>query len=114
MLWVAFIVTDGAAQVLFKNAATHLPEPSLTPDWLWLTATSLRVWAALGCLIIVFGVWMAILRRLPLATAFPMTASTYAVVVAASWILYGETIAPVQYFGTALIVAGVALMRPAR
>jgi drug/metabolite transporter (DMT)-like permease len=114
ILWIAFVAADGAAQLLFKSAAAHLPEPSLTLQWVLLTATSLRAWAALGCLVMVFCVWMVILRRLPLATAFPMTASTYVVVVAASQVVYGERIAAVQYLGVALIVVGVALMRPAR
>ena len=114
MLWVIFIALDAAAQILFKNAAVNLPEPAPTLEWLYLTVTSIRVWAALGCLAGVFGVWMTILRRLPLATAFPLTASTYVVVVVAAHILYGETIAPVQYAGIALIVVGVALLRPGR
>lgn len=114
MLWVIFVAMDGAAQILFKNAAVNLPEPAPTLQWLYLTVTSIRVWAALACLAGVFGVWMTILRRLPLATAFPLTASTYVVVVVAADLLYGETIAPVQYAGIALIVVGVALMRPGR
>ena len=114
VLWIVFIAADGAAQLLFKSAAGHLPDPSLTREWLVLAATTLRVWGALGCLLMVFLVWMAILRRLPLATAFPMTAATYVVVVAASQVVYGETIAPIQYLGVALIVVGVALMRPVR
>ena len=114
ILWLIFVAMDGAAQILFKNAAMHLPEPAPTLEWLVLVATSFRVWAALGCLAVVFGVWMMLLRRLPLATAYPITASTYVVVVGASQVLYGETIGPVQYLGIALIVAGVALLRPAR
>ncbi|HET9763742.1 MAG TPA: EamA family transporter [Casimicrobiaceae bacterium] len=111
-LWVIFVAMDGAAQILFKYAAINLPEPAPTLAWLYLTVTSPRVWAALGCLAAVYGVWMMILRRMPLATAFPITASTYVVVVVAAHILYGETIAPIQYAGIALIVVGVALLRP--
>lgn len=114
ILWVCFLLTDGAAQILFKNAAAHLPDPSISLEWLYATATSPRIWAALACLALTFGSWLMILRRGPLATTFPMTAATYILVVAASQILYGETIAPVQYLGIALIVVGVALMRPAR
>jgi len=114
VLWGFFVAADGAAQLLFKNAAAHLPDPSLSSDWLYATATSPRIWAALACLGLTFGSWMMILRRGSLATTFPMTAVTYIVVVVASQILFGETIAPVQYLGIALIVVGVALMRPAR
>jgi drug/metabolite transporter (DMT)-like permease len=114
MLWVIFVAMDATAQILFKDAAVHLPQPAPTLEWLYLTAASIRVWTALACLAAVFAVWMMILRRSPLATAFPVTASTYVVVVAASRIVYGEAVAPVQYAGIALIVAGVALLRPAQ
>ena len=114
VLWVFFVAADGTAQILFKNAAAHLPDPSLSFDWLYATAMSPRLWAGLACLGLTFASWMMILRRGPLATTFPMTAATYIVVVVASQILYRETIAPVQYLGIALIVVGVALMRPAR
>ena len=113
-LWIAFVAADAAAQMLFKNAAAHLPDPSLGLSWLYATVTSPRIWAGLACLGLTFGSWMLILRRGPLATAFPMTAATYIVVVVAARILYGETIAPMQYLGIGLIVVGVALMRPAR
>ena len=112
VLWLLFIGLDGTAQLLFKNAAVHLPEPSFSPEWLYAAATSGRVWAGLTCLALVFVVWMTILRRLPLATAFPTTALTFVVVVAGSQLLFGEAVAPLQYLGIALIVAGVAMLRP--
>ena len=114
ILWVLFIGMDGAAQLLFKDAAVHLPEPSPTLSWLYLTATSDRVWIALACLGCVLILWMMILRRFPLSTAFPITASTYVIVLGASRVLLGETIAPLQYLGMGLIVIGIAALRPAR
>ena len=113
ILWVLFIGVDGAAQLLFKNAAVHLPEPSASAAWVYAAATSVRVWMALACLGVAFVLWMMILRRFPLATAFPMTASTYVVVVTASQILFGERITLVQCLGIALIVVGIAMLRPA-
>jgi drug/metabolite transporter (DMT)-like permease len=105
---------DAAAQLLFKNAAVHLPEPSATLGWVYLVATSGLVWVALACLGAVFIIWMMILRRSALGTAFPMTALTYVVVVAMSRLLFDETVAPLQYTGIAVIMVGVTLLRPVR
>jgi multidrug transporter EmrE-like cation transporter len=41
-----------------------------------------------------------------------MTSLTFIGIVAGSWWLFGETIAPIQYAGIALIVAGVAALKP--
>ncbi len=114
VVWLLFIGMDAGAQFLFKSAAVHLPEPTATAGWLYAAATSSRVWTALLCLTLVFALWMTILRRLPLATAFPMTALTYVVVVLGSQILFDETVAPLQYLGVALIVVGVAILPPTR
>ena len=114
VLWALFIGLDSAAQLLFKSAALGLPEPSASLEWVRLVVTSLRVWLALACIAVVFAVWMMILRRSPLAIAFPATASTYIFVVTASRLVLGETITPLQYAGIALIIGGVALLRPAR
>jgi drug/metabolite transporter (DMT)-like permease len=113
-LWALFVSLDALAQLLFKNAAVGLPEPSMTLRWVYLVATSVGVWTALGCLALVFALWMMILRESPLGTAFPMTALTYVVVVVASQVVFNETLAPLQYTGIALIIVGVAMLRPSR
>lgn len=114
ILWTLFIGLDSAAQLLFKNAAVHLPEPSVTLGWAYLAATSELVWVGLACLVAVFVIWMMILRRSPLGAAFPMTALTYVAVVAMSRLLFDETITPLQYAGIGLIIIGIALLRPVR
>jgi drug/metabolite transporter (DMT)-like permease len=113
VLWAGLVLSDSAAQLLFKSAATRLPAPEVTLEWLAMVAQSLRVWAAVGCLLLTFGIWMLILRRATLSASFPVTALTFVGVISGSWLFFGEVIAPLQYLGIALIVAGVALLGPA-
>ena len=111
-LWAGLIVADSAAQLLFKSAAMYLPEPQATLPWLLMVAQSARFWAAVACLIVTFGLWMLVLRRAKLSLAFPVTALTFVGVIGGSMWLFNEAIAPLQYAGIALIVVGVALLRP--
>jgi len=112
LLWFGLVVSDSAAQLLFKSAAVRLPKPAATFAWMAMVAQSWRVWLAIGCLLLTFGFWMLVLRRRRLSTAFPVTALTFIGVVAGSSLLFGETITPLQYGGIALIIVGVAALRP--
>lgn len=112
LLWAGLVVTDTAAQLLFKSAAVRLAEPRITPEWLAMVAQSPRVWSAVACLLLTFGLWMLILRRSALTASFPVTALTFVGVIAGSWVLFDESITAFQYAGIALIVVGVALLKP--
>ena len=108
------MAADTGAQLLFKDAARRLDEPRLAPEWIAMVAQSPRVWLAVACLLVTFGLWMLILRGARLSSAFPVTSLSIVCVVVASRILFDESITLVQYGGIALIVAGVALLRPER
>ncbi len=110
--WSGLVVADIAAQLLFKQAAVSLPPPEASAAWVAIVAQTPLVWAAVACLFVAFGFWMGILRRASLATAFPVTALAFAGVIAGSWLLFGETVTIAQGAGIALIVAGVALLKP--
>lgn len=112
LLWAGLVACDSAAQLLFKAAALRLASPEPTLAWVAMVAQSWLVWSAVACLVLTFGLWMTILRRAKLSTAFPITALTFIGVVGGSWWFFGESIAPLQYAGIALIVAGVAALKP--
>ena len=111
-VWSGLVVADSAAQLMFKAAASHLPEPQATLPWVLMVAQSPRFWVAVACLVVTFGLWMLVLRRAKLSLAFPVTALTFVGVIGGSMLIFHETIAPLQYAGIALIVVGVALLRP--
>jgi multidrug transporter EmrE-like cation transporter len=112
LLWVGFVMSDSAAQLLFKSAAIRLTPPTPTFAWVAMVAQSWRVWSAVACLLLTFGFWMLVLRRAQLSRAFPVTALTFIGVIGGSWWFFGESIAPIQYVGIAFIVAGVAALKP--
>jgi multidrug transporter EmrE-like cation transporter len=112
LLWTVLVAADSAAQLLFKSAAVHLAQPAPTFAWVAMVAQSWRVWSAVACLLLTFGCWMLVLRRASLSRAFPVTALTFVGVIGGSWWFFGETIVPMQYAGIALIIAGVALLKP--
>jgi drug/metabolite transporter (DMT)-like permease len=114
LLWVGLVVSDSAAQLLFKAAAVHFVRPSPTFAWIAIVVQSARVWAAVACLLFTFGCWMLILRHATLSRAFPVTALTFIGVIGGSWWFFGETITFGQLLGIAFIVGGVAAMKPSR
>lgn len=112
-MWSALVAADSAAQLLFKAAALALEPPAVDAAWLAMVAQSPRVWLAVGFLLLTFGLWMLVLRRHAISSAFPVTSLTIVAVAACSVPAFGETLGPVRLAGIALIVAGVAMLRPA-
>ena len=53
---------------------------------------------------------MQVLSELELSKAFPLTAFSYILILAASWAFFGEPLSPLQFIGSALILAGVWLI----
>lgn len=51
--------------------------------------------------------WIVILSRVELSFAYPFLGLAYAAVVAAAVVVFGERLAPRQWLGVALVVAGV-------
>src|SRR5262249_22405711 len=104
VLWTGLVAADTVSQLLFKAAALRLDEPSFALRWLAMVAQSPRVWAAVLCLLLTFALWMLVLRRAALSSAFPVTSLAIVCVVVASRVLFDEEIGPSQYAGIALIV----------
>lgn len=54
--------------------------------------------------------WLHVLSRVPLSTAYPMLAVTYAIVPLLSLVFFGERIQQSQIIGICMILAGVTLI----
>jgi len=69
------------------------------------------VWVVVGVLLYLISAifWLVVLSRVPLSVAYPMIAIAYPVVVAFSWLLFGESVQWIGWVGVALIVAGVSV-----
>jgi drug/metabolite transporter (DMT)-like permease len=64
----------------------------------------------LACYLGAFAVWMGILEKTALSTAFPITAITFVTVMIASWAILGEPMGRDKLLGSAIIVAGILLL----
>lgn len=106
------IACDAAAQLAFKSAALRLPQPEPSLHWALMVAQSPRAALALALLALTFGFWMLILRRSKLSSAFPVTALAIVCVVVVSHWIFDEPVAAFHSIGIALIVVGVALLKP--
>jgi len=54
--------------------------------------------------------WLQVLSKIPLSTAYPVLAVTYALVRLLSIVFFGERINQLQNVGICLVLAGVTLI----
>ena len=105
-----FCVLMGTGQMLFKLASIRAQgEPSLL-HMLRAVSLSPYFWAAGILYAVASAVWVIILTRVPLSTAYPATSLTIVMVPLASWALFGETLSIRLFMGLAAILFGVWLI----
>jgi multidrug transporter EmrE-like cation transporter len=93
-----------AGQVLFKLTSAHNPnEP-------WSFLLSPIFLASL----VVYGVavlfWVFVLREFPLSVAYPMQALAIVLVLAISFVFFGEHLRPAQWVGAIAILTGLVAL----
>lgn len=99
---LASVVFSAVGQLLLaagskRGATASLLALLLTP----------RVVSGLGCWAASTLLWVAALRREPLATVYVLTSLNYVLVPAGAHLLLGERLGGQRIFGMGLIVAGV-------
>jgi drug/metabolite transporter (DMT)-like permease len=55
-------------------------------------------------------IWLYVLSRLPLSFAYPLQSFAYVFALLAAFILFKESIPPTRWIGTAVILAGIAVL----
>lgn len=68
------------------------------------------VWAAGALYAGSFALWLGFLRGRPASAAVPCAALTYALVALAGRLAFGDRLAPAQWAGLGLVLAGVWLL----
>jgi undecaprenyl phosphate-alpha-L-ara4N flippase subunit ArnE len=108
MLLLFSLLLSGG-QALFKKVALDLPQSgfattlsALLLDW-WFYA-AVAIYAANTFL------WVFILRRVPLSSAYPFVSLGFVVVPFAGWYFWNEQIRAGHVIGTALVLTGIAVM----
>lgn len=93
------------------SATGPLPETFSGKIW-YLVLALLNPWvlAGLGAAFAASLFWMLALKKLPLSTAYPFTASSFLLILLSATLFFGEPITIGKLAGTGLIVCGIAVM----
>ena len=108
--WMALLGFEALAQIGLKAGGERLADQPFGLHWLLQALSEPWVLAGIIGYLGAFAAWMAILDRVSLSFAFPLTAVIMIVVAAASYFIFGETISWLRGFGIALIIAGVVMI----
>jgi drug/metabolite transporter (DMT)-like permease len=106
---LACVVGISIGQVLLKLAATHIRPPLGAPMLGWHLVNPYLVAGVVVLGISTLG-WVWVLRTVALAQAYPYMALCFVLVPLAGILLLGEPVSWRQAAGTALIIAGVAIV----
>jgi len=114
VLFVLFsVLLSSGSQVLLKlgmsaTAMKNVISDSQNPSQIALAiATSPSVLLGLVCFGLSAIVWLFVLSKIPLSTAYPFVALGIAITVAAGRLMFDEPISAAKLLGVGLIVAGV-------
>ena len=103
-------IISAFGQVLLKYTMLRHGEITFTAGGL----ASLLLQPLLLFALVLYGcsllMWLQVLSRVPLSTAYPILAITYIVVPILSVVFFGEQIHSPQIIGMLLILAGVAII----
>lgn len=97
-------------QILLKHAMTKHGQIDFSINGLFSLFTEPRLLVALSLYAAALLAWLHVLSKVPLSTAYPMLAITYAIVPLLALIFFGERINQMQIVGICLVLMGVALI----
>lgn len=106
---MTFPLVIAAGQILFKRAAGQIGSAQGS-SWVLEVARLPTMWLAVILYAAATLLWVRILTTVPLSRAYPFMALAFVIVPAAGHFLFSETITVRYAIGTALIVAGVAVV----
>jgi drug/metabolite transporter (DMT)-like permease len=110
-LFIAFTVNSVISQLALRRGLQNLVSPagfSKLPRFIASAALSPWIYASVTLQIVSYVMWMLIVSRekLGVATA-AVGAGFYTLMALSAWLVYGETLSPVQWAGIALVTLGV-------
>jgi drug/metabolite transporter (DMT)-like permease len=118
LLIVAVLALTVYGQLIIKaRALAHGVENAAMQNkfyYLLAMLTDVRVLSGFAAAFLAGLCWMLAIEKLELAYAYPFMALSFVLVPLGSTFFFGEVIPPMQWFGLALIVAGVSVSALAR
>lgn len=111
LLFVAVTVNAVISQLLLRRALNALGSPaslSQLPRFIGNAALSPWIYASVCLQILGYVLWMLVVSRekLGVATA-SIGAGFYVLMALSAWLVYGETLSPLQWAGILLVTLGV-------
>jgi drug/metabolite transporter (DMT)-like permease len=111
LLFVAVTVNAVISQLLLRRALNVLGSPASLaglPRFIGNAALSPWIYASVALQIFGYVLWMLVVSRekLGVATA-SIGAGFYVLMALSAWLIYGETLSPLQWTGIILITLGV-------
>jgi drug/metabolite transporter (DMT)-like permease len=97
-------------QIAAKASASHLAQVRFDAAWLLAAARLPSVQFLLVCEVASFVAWMTVLAEMPLSAAFPLSAVSYVLIIAASAVVFHEPVGLLQVVGSLAILIGVWLI----
>jgi drug/metabolite transporter (DMT)-like permease len=97
-------------QIAAKASAAHLANARFDLAWLASAARLPTVQLLLVLEVASFAAWMTVLAEMPLSAAFPLSAVSYVLIIAASAAVFHEPIGALQIIGSLAIMTGVWLI----
>jgi drug/metabolite transporter (DMT)-like permease len=111
ILLVAFTVNTVISQLVLRRALNALGTPanlSGLPHFIGNAALSPWIYTSVTLQILSYVLWMLIVSREKLGVATASVGAGFYILMALSaWLVYGETLSPVQWTGIVLVTLGV-------
>ncbi len=97
-------------QIAAKASAARLAQMRFDVDWLLTAIRMPTVQILLVCEVASFVAWMTVLAEMPLSAAFPLSAVSYVLIIAASAVVFHEPVGLLHVVGSLAILVGVWLI----
>ena len=115
LLWSIVPLLGAGYQIAAKEAADGIAGARLNALWLPHLLHQPWTWVMLAFELASFFAWMPVLAQIQLSEAFPLSALSYVLVVAAAWTVFHEPLDALQVVGGVTILVGIWLIgRPAQ
>lgn len=114
--WLPVIaaIISAFGQVMLKYAMLKHGQIAFNPTGILKLFTEPRIVVAMAMYGAALLMWLQVLSKVALSTAYPMLAITYVLVPILSILFFGEKIHQFQWIGIFLILAGVAMVGQAK
>ena len=109
LLALVCVLLSAVAQIVLKAGmgAAALTAPRGAAATLAATFLNPLVIGGLALYFLSAVVWLAVLAKLPVSTAYPFVSLGFVCTAALGWLIFGEPISAAKALGIALIVGGV-------